>query len=156
MPWDENSGTQAQLDSALRTLREKGVVPELTGDKEFDLMFEECLKTMSSKGKEYTGGSPDRLNNFRQAGTDVGIPMEKAWYVFFNKHLRAVQSYIKNNCRVQSNETIQSRIMDCIVYLFLFWKMSLEIERKQKDDEAKAKKDKELNELVLACGERKP
>jgi len=101
----------------------------LTGDSEFDAMFRDCISTMSTKGKEYTGGSPDRLNNFRVAGEDVGLPMEKVWYVFFNKHLRAIQSYIKNGCKVQSNETIHSRIMDCIVYLFLFHKMALEIER---------------------------
>lgn len=101
----------------------------LTGDAEIDRMLDDCIRTMSSKGKEYTGGSSDRLNNFRQAGIDVDLGMEKVWYVFFNKHLRAIQSYIKNDCRVQSQESIQSRIMDCIVYLLLFNKMTLEIER---------------------------
>lgn len=102
---------------------------ELTGDQEVDAMLRDCIEIMASKGQEYTGGSPDRLNNFRQAGQDVGLPMEKVWYVFFNKHLRAIQSYIKNGCVVKSNETIHSRIMDCIVYLLLFHKMALEIER---------------------------
>lgn len=114
-----------QLKDTLRQVRGEAY----TGDPEIDLMLADCIKTMSSKGAEYTGGSPDRLNNFRQAGTDVGLPMEKVWYVFFNKHLRAVQSYIKNGCTVKSNETIHSRLMDCIVYLLLFHKMALEIER---------------------------
>lgn len=105
-----------------------------TGDVEIDKMLRDCIQTMSSKGKEYTGGSPDRLNNFRQAGADVGLPMEKIWYVFFNKHLRAIQSYIKNGCRVESNETIHSRIMDCIVYLLLFHKIALEVERGPRRD----------------------
>lgn len=108
---------------------------DLTGDKELNDMLFDCIKTMQSKGKEYTGGSPDRLNNFRQAAKDVDLPMEKVWYIFINKHWRALQSYIKNGCKVQSNETIQSRIMDCIVYLLLFNKMTLEIESKQKANE---------------------
>jgi hypothetical protein len=123
---------QAELEDILKRLNSAGFTPDLCGDKEMNEMFRDCINTMSSKGKEYTGGSPDRLNNFRQAGVDVGLEMEKVWYVFFNKHLRAVQSYIKNGCKVQSNEPIQSRIMDCIVYLFLFHKMSQEIEGKRK------------------------
>jgi hypothetical protein len=107
---------------------------DMTGDAEVDAMLRDCIDTMSSKGQEYTGGSPDRLNNFRQAGLDVGLPMEKVWYVFFNKHLRALQSYIKNGCVVKSNETIHSRIMDCIVYLLLFEKMSREIERTRENE----------------------
>ncbi|MHB8407779.1 MAG: hypothetical protein ACYDHY_06650 [Acidiferrobacterales bacterium] len=101
----------------------------LTGDQEMDTLLEACLNTTRTKGAEYTGGSPDRLNNFRQAGADIGLPMEKVWYVFFNKHLRALQSYIKNGCQVKSNETIDSRIMDCIVYLMLFQKIVKEVER---------------------------
>lgn len=122
---------QTELDGILKRMELNGTIPDYCGDVEMNQMFQDCIETMSSKGKEYTGGSPDRLNNFRQAGVDVGLDMEKVWYVFFNKHLRAVQSYIKNGCKVQSNEPIQSRIMDCIVYLFLFHKMSQEIERKR-------------------------
>lgn len=103
----------------------------LTGDPEIDALYRDCLKCFAEKGEEYTVGSKDRLANFRGVAEDVGIPMEKAWYVFFNKHLRALQSYIKNGCYVKSNEPIQSRIMDLIVYLTLFHKMSLEIERKR-------------------------
>lgn len=126
---DPDQQLQGKMNDAIRQVQEKGLIPELTGDGETDRMLADCIKTMSSKGKEYTGGSPDRLNNFRQAGIDVGVPMHQVWYVYYNKHLRALQSYIKNDCKVQSNETIQSRIMDCIVYLLLFNKMTLEIER---------------------------
>jgi hypothetical protein len=104
----------------------------LTGDVEIDLLLRKCIETLSTKGVEYTGGSPDRLNNFRQVGEAVGIPMEKAFYVFFNKHIRALESYIKNDCEVKSEESIHGRIMDLIVYLLLFEKMSLEIERNKK------------------------
>lgn len=114
------------------TFKER-VIP-YTGDAEIDAMLHECIKTMASKGAEYTVGSRDRLANFRGVAADVGIEMEKAWYVFFNKHLRALQSYIKNGCVVKSNEPISGRIMDLIVYLLLFHKMSMEIERERAKD----------------------
>jgi hypothetical protein len=100
----------------------------LTGNVKIDSMIERCVRTMATKGAEYTVGSEDRLANFRGVSQDVGIPMEKAWYVFFNKHLRAIQSYIKNGCRVKSEEGITGRIMDCIVYLLLFYLLSIEKE----------------------------
>lgn len=101
---------------------------KLTGDLDIDDMLRKCVKTMATKGAEYTVGSVDRLANFRGVGEDCGIPMEKAWYVFANKHIRAVAAYVKNGCRVQSNEPIEGRIMDVIVYMLLFHKMSKEIE----------------------------
>ena len=112
----------------------EGIAPDLsvlTGDAEIDAFYRECIKCFQEKGAEYTVGSKDRLANFRGVAEDVGIPMEKAWYVFFNKHLRALQSYIKNGCQVKSNEPISGRIMDLVVYLTLFHKMVLEIERKR-------------------------
>src|SRR6185295_12978655 len=91
-----------------------------TGDADFDRMLARVVDTVASKGKEYTVGSADRLANFRGVGQDVDVPMEKVWYTFFNKHYRALQSYIKNGCKVQSNEGIDGRILDLIVYLLLF------------------------------------
>lgn len=121
------SGTCAAVNRLRNRIMDEG--KSLTGDAEIDAMLNECIKTLSTKGAEYTGGSPDRLNNFRMVGKDVDVPMEKVWYTYFNKHLRALQSYIKNGCVVKSNEPIQGRIMDLIVYLLLFNKMTLEIER---------------------------
>lgn len=101
----------------------------LTGDAEFDRILTDCITTLETKGAEYTGGSVDRLNNFRSIGEEIELPMEKVWYTYFNKHLRALQSYIKNGCVVKSNEPIDGRIMDLITYLLLFYKMVKEIER---------------------------
>lgn len=104
-----------------------------TGDDDLDRMLRMCVDTVGLKGKEYTVGSPDRLANFRQVAQDSGIKMEQAWSVFANKHYRAIQSYIKNDCKVLS-EPIAGRIMDLIVYLLLFYKMTLEIESRQKTE----------------------
>jgi len=125
----------SELCVMINTLRiqvSRDPICELTGDPEFDQMLADCISTMSSKGKEYTIGSQDRLANFRRVGEQVDEPMEKVWFTYFYKHYSAVVAYIKNGCKVQSNEPIQSRIMDCIVYLLLFHKMSQEIERSRK------------------------
>lgn len=106
----------------------------LTNDPEIDAMLQECIGTLFTKGAEYTLGSADRLHNFRTVGKMVDQPMEKVWFTYFYKHYSAVASYIKNGCYVKSNEPIQGRIMDCIVYLLLFSKMVEEIERGRKAD----------------------
>lgn len=113
-------------NQALRLFKEAR--SRLTGDYHIDDMIGRCVTTMATKGAEYTVGSSDRLANFRGVAADVGIPMEKAWYVFFNKHLRAVQSYIRNGCKVKSEEKISGRIMDCVVYLLLFYLLTIENE----------------------------
>jgi hypothetical protein len=132
-------GTGAPIERVreLQSLPKADMIPRLedvlTGDPEIDALYRECITCFAEKGAEYTVGSKDRLANFRGVAADVDVPMEKVWYTFFNKHLRALQSYIKNGCTVKSNEPIRSRIMDLIVYLTLFHKMSLEIERKRKE-----------------------
>lgn len=116
------------LDQVAKEMRARNI-QKLTGDPDFDEMLARCIETMDTKGQEYTAGSKDRLANFKGVAADVDMPMEKVWYTFFNKHLRAIQSYIKNGCEVKSNEGIDGRIMDCIVYLLLFYKMTNEIGR---------------------------
>jgi hypothetical protein len=103
----------------------------LTGDPDIDKMIEDCLHTLKTKGAEYTVNSVDRLANFRGVAEDTGVPMEKAWAIFWNKHVRAIMAYVKNGCKVQSDEPIRGRVMDCIVYLLLFTKMIAEIEGKR-------------------------
>jgi hypothetical protein len=113
-----------------------GAPNELTGDRDFDEMLRDCVKTLESKGAEYTIGSKDRLANFKKVAESVDSSMEKVWFTYFYKHYSAVASYIKNGCQVKSNEPIQGRIMDCIVYLLLFHKMTKEIESARESRQA--------------------
>lgn len=106
----------------------------LAGDIEIDQMLRAVVTTLTTKGAEYTVGSPDRLANFKKEAARLrrpGLPieMQDIWSIYVNKHLSAIESYIRNGCTVQSNEPISGRIMDVIVYMLLFHKMSLEIER---------------------------
>lgn len=115
-----------------------GKAVKLTGDKDFDEMFSNCIATLATKGEEYTVGSKDRLANFKRSADKlrrpgVDIQMQDVWLIFFDKHWSAIQNYLKNDCHVKSNEPIQGRIMDCIVYLILFSKMVREIESNRKE-----------------------
>ena len=82
-------------------------------------LLTECLKIQATKGQDYTSGSGDRLLNFRTAAEAAGISITQAWYVYFFKHLLAVQTYVKRG-QVES-EPIRGRIADCINYLLLLW-----------------------------------
>ncbi len=103
----------------------------LTGDKEIDDMLRKCMETFRDKGAEYTIGSKDRLHNFRTVANSIGLKMPQVWFTYFYKHFSSLSSYIKNDCTVKSNEPIESRIMDLIVYLLLFYKMTREIEEQR-------------------------
>lgn len=121
-------GNDANNPYSSLPLQNKSNLLKTTGDGEIDQMIRDCLETLDTKGKEYTVGSADRLANFRGVAQDCGITMAQAWNVFFNKHYRSVLSFIKNG-RTFSEEGIQGRIKDCIVYLLLFSKMAAEMER---------------------------
>lgn len=120
----------------------KGSDPGLTGDPDFDVMLQDVMATLSSKGKEYTAGSSDRLANFKEVArvlTRPGRPFEKqdTWFTYFYKQYSSLVSYLQNDCRISSNEPIQSRIMDMIVYLILFTKIVREIEEERELGEQK-------------------
>lgn len=109
----------------------------LTGYPEFDEVIYDCIDTLSSKGQEYTAGSPDRLENFKRAARKLSranrkLEMQDIWWIFFEKHYTALETYIQNDCNVISNEGIRGRILDLITYLVLFYKMTIEIEEERK------------------------
>jgi hypothetical protein len=71
----------------------------------------------ATKGKEY-GKETDRLANFSEVAGEVSLDPLEVWYVFASKHYRAITSYIREK-QVYSNEPIEGRIDDMIVYLLL-------------------------------------
>ena len=90
--------------------------------------FEELVKKFEQeeqellllKGKEYTIGNEDRLYNFKSIAEKIGISPMQLWAIYFQKHSDSIINYVKNKGKVKSNETIQSRIQDAIVWcLFL-------------------------------------
>lgn len=82
-------------------------------------LLADCIEVLASKGADYTAGhmKTDRLHNFRTIATELGVPMEKAWFVYFYKHYASIVKYVKEG-QVES-EPIRGRIVDCINYLVL-------------------------------------
>lgn len=81
--------------------------------------FVKIEKLEATKGKEYTDGSSDRLENFKSEGKNIGISELAIWSVYASKHFRSIQSYIRNDGKIFSNEPIEGRIDDLILYLLL-------------------------------------
>lgn len=98
--------------------------------QQFDKLVEAQRDLLINKGREYAGDT-DALGNFK-TGLDIGVSSEQKLWIFLDKHLSSIKSYIKNNGKIYSTETIESRIADAMNYLFL---LSCLIEEKKQDEE---------------------
>lgn len=94
--------------------------------------FQELENKISlSKGTEYAN-SEDRLANFKRVAAALDLPPLKVCYVYFKKHLDAVE-YVVNG-KKELSETFESRVLDARVYLMLLYALYLE-ELQNKEDE---------------------
>lgn len=75
-------------------------------------------KTQQGKQPGYTGESKDVLVNFKNMAARFGVDPLVVWGIYFNKHVDAVNSYIKNP-NIQMGETVDSRFEDLINYIGL-------------------------------------
>ena len=90
--------------------------------KEFDdfqgKLLEEVVQMKDTKGKEYANSS-ERFANFNRAAQKKGVSRLIVASIFLDKHLDAIDSYIKHNGVIYSTEPIRGRIVDAITYLTL-------------------------------------
>lgn len=77
--------------------------------------FEAIRSLHASKGHDYTHEA-DALANLRDR-PEIGVTGRQALWIFLDKHLRAVQTYIRDG-QVES-EPIETRIQDAVLYLLL-------------------------------------
>lgn len=78
---------------------------------------ERKLAIMQSKGNEYCRSEEDRLANFKRIAATLNLSPIQVWYVYFQKHMDAIISYI--NTGKEGSEPIDGRIDDASVYLDL-------------------------------------
>lgn len=73
---------------------------------------------LKAKGDDYTidQADKDRLFNFKEIATLVGITPQQVWAVYFLKHVFSVLAYIKGK---KESEPIEGRKDDCVNYLHL-------------------------------------
>lgn len=86
--------------------------------KLFEKMHSDEESVMISKGREYTIGSDDKLQNFKDVARQTGLKPIQVWSVYFLKHIASIQNYVKDGVEA-SNEPIEGRIMDARNYLAL-------------------------------------
>ena len=53
----------------------------------------------ASKGREYTQNDNDRLANFKRAGERTELHPMKVWFVYFNKHVDSITTYVNDTAR---------------------------------------------------------
>jgi hypothetical protein len=113
----------------------------------FDEMVGSLRELLINKGKEYSAGD-DALSHFKSGG-EIGVtPMQKL-YIFLEKHLSSIRSYIKNG-QTYSSESIDGRIHDAVNYLFLLLCLVKE-EREQSVDAEKGEDEQEGCDSIKLC-----
>jgi len=80
--------------------------------------FDEIMQICSSKGIEYANDDLDANKNFKAVGEELGLDPKAILWVYKQKHNRSIAQFIKSG-KTHSNETIQSRIYDEILYDFI-------------------------------------
>jgi hypothetical protein len=78
---------------------------------------EELVTINRTKGVEYAGNA-DALDNFKRHAEELDLQPEQVWAVYASKHWDAIISYVRRG-RVLSEEGIEGRIDDAILYLYL-------------------------------------
>lgn len=79
-------------------------------------IFQDSKALLATKGNDYTDGE-DRLSNFKNNASKLGLTTMQVWGVYFLKHIDAITKYCATN-KLES-EPIDSRFLDAINYLIL-------------------------------------
>ena len=81
-----------------------------------NLHYDQIIGINDTKGNDYAG-EEDALRNFKEQAQEYGLSPEQVWGVFFGKHLKAIQTFVRDGD--VASEPIEGRIHDAILYLFL-------------------------------------
>lgn len=100
--------------------------------------FKAIMEISYSKGREYSNSGVDANANFH-SDQDIGITPIQSCAVFLNKHYRSIRSWVRVG-KVFSNESIEGRIHDAILYLFIL--LTLIHEEKYGGNKPKKRKSK--------------
>lgn len=95
----------------------------ITGDKDYDLILNECIKIIKTKGNDYSGDE-DRLAEFRRSSKFNNISIKQVFGVHIFKHLTTLEKWIKNE-RLKG-EPIEEKLKDIIVYCLMAYKIEKE------------------------------
>lgn len=86
-----------------------------------DKIFHDLQETREAGQKEYAHDSDNAFGNFERLATQLGLSKEKILWVYVQKHIDGVVSYL--NGHKSQREDVRGRIKDIMVYLVLLWGM---------------------------------
>ena len=109
-----------------------------------DQVLSQVVNMKNTKGKEYANSEIDRLANFYDIAKETGASPLVVWSVYFKKHLRAIDFFVKNG-NVRS-ESIEGRFVDAITYLLLGY--GLVVEHIQANE---TRRQEDLNQMCQYC-----
>lgn len=81
-----------------------------------ETVFNTVRDLRATKGHEYATDE-DTLADFKEVAAALGVSPFRVWGVYVKKHERAIESFIREGHTL--SESIESRIMDVIVYHIL-------------------------------------
>lgn len=87
------------------------------------------LELSASKGEEYKGADDNQFGNFERSAVDSGVTREQVFLVFFNKHMDAIKTWVRDEAAGktrQRSESIIGRFDDAILFLALARAMAIE------------------------------
>jgi len=76
-----------------------------------------CEEALKLKGEAYTQGSEDRLANFKEVATDTGLTPLQVWAVYFHKHIKAIDFWLKSG--KEGPEGVTGNFLDARNYIDL-------------------------------------
>lgn len=89
-------------------------------------LFEKIRDIRRTKGREYATDE-DTLADFKEVAEEVGITPLQCWATYVKKHLRAVDSFVREES--VKSESIEGRILDVIVYHLLLLGLIEDLQR---------------------------
>lgn len=88
-------------------------------------LLKEAKTIRETKGREYTQGDKDRLENFKRLAGELQLRPLQVWSIYFHKHIDAIMSYVASG-KTTSEETIRGRFLDALNYLFFGYALVVE------------------------------
>lgn len=80
-------------------------------------VFEEIVITRDAGQKEYAHSTNNVFANFERVAQATDVSKEKVLLVYLLKHIDGIAAYVKGH--ESQRESVNGRIVDAIVYLFL-------------------------------------
>jgi hypothetical protein len=60
-----------------------------------ETFINDMKEILLTKGHDYTGGSDDRLRNFKKIAQSIGCSAMTVWFIYFMKHVDSLSTFVK-------------------------------------------------------------